>query len=180
MNRAQLQHVLRAASGIVVGSEPVVIGSQAVLGSHDEADLPIEATRSIEADICFLDDADEEKADQVDGAIGELSRFHAAFGYYAQGVGMHAAVLPAGWKDRLVRIDIEGEPAVAWSLEPHDCVVSKLVADRVKDREFGSALIGAGVVDPSVLLARVQALPDDVSEQRRAGIRDWIRRQAAT
>ncbi|MFN8234238.1 MAG: hypothetical protein U0V56_12475 [Actinomycetota bacterium] len=31
---------------------------------------------SIEADIAFFDDADEEKSDKVDGSIGELSRFH--------------------------------------------------------------------------------------------------------
>lgn len=177
MNREQLQHVLRAASHIVPGSELLVIDSQAVLGSHDESELPVEATRSIEADIAFLDDPADARADQVDGAIGELSRFHETFGYYAQGVSVHTATLPAGWKTRLVRIDIEGESAIAWSLEAHDCVVSKLVADRPKDREFASALIGAGVVDGRLLIDRVEALPSDVSDQRRAAILDWIRRQ---
>lgn len=177
MNRAQLQHVLRAAATIVPGSEPLVIGSQAILGSHDESELPVEATRSIEADIAFLDDPGDAKADQVDGAIGELSRFHESFGYYAQGVSVETAVLPAGWQDRLLRIDIEGTVARASCLEAHDCVVSKLVADRAKDREFAAALLRAGLVDPEVLIERLQLLPDRVPDLRRAAMRDWIRRQ---
>jgi hypothetical protein len=32
-----------------------------------------------------------ERADVVDGSIGELSPFHQTFGYYAQGVGEHTA-----------------------------------------------------------------------------------------
>ena len=86
MNRAQLEHVLRAAATIVDDPDILVIGSQAVLASFAEEELPPEATTSIEADLAFIVDADGAKADRVDGAIGELSRFHESFGYYAQGV----------------------------------------------------------------------------------------------
>jgi hypothetical protein len=61
------------------------------------------ATASIEADIAFLSDPDEEKADKLDGAIGELSPFHEQFGYYAQGVSVHTAVLPEDWHSRDTR-----------------------------------------------------------------------------
>lgn len=98
MRREQLEHVLRAASEIVGERDVLVIGSQAVLASIPDARLPIEATTSIEADLAFLDDPEDEKADQVDGAIGELSSFHETFGYYAQGVSVSTAVLPAGWR----------------------------------------------------------------------------------
>jgi hypothetical protein len=37
-----------------------------------------------------------EKADKVDGAIGELSTFHETSGYYAQGVSVSTAILPSG------------------------------------------------------------------------------------
>lgn len=60
-----------------------MIGSQAILAAYSETELPPEATVSIEADIAFLDDSDDEKADRVDGAIGEASMFHSQFGYYA-------------------------------------------------------------------------------------------------
>jgi hypothetical protein len=45
-----------------------------------------------------------DSADVIDGAIGEGSHFEDAFGYYAQGVGPETAVLPAGWQNRLVRV----------------------------------------------------------------------------
>ena len=63
---------------------------------------------SIEADLAFRDDPDASKADQVDGAIGELSLFHETHGYYAQGVEISTAVLPAGWEDRLELLKAQG------------------------------------------------------------------------
>ena len=62
MNRAQLEHVLRAAATIVDDPGLLVIGSQAILGTYPEDRLPVEATTSIEADLAFLDDADGSKA----------------------------------------------------------------------------------------------------------------------
>jgi hypothetical protein len=94
VTREQLEHILRAASAIVGDPDVLVIGSQSVLGSFAEDDLPLEATSSMEADIAFFDDPADAKADQVDGAIGELSTFHETFGYYAQGVSVSTAVLP--------------------------------------------------------------------------------------
>lgn len=76
MRRAELEHVLRAACEIANAREALVIGSQAVLGSYSEDVLPPEAIRSIEVDLAFLDDVDDERSDRVDGAIGELSSFH--------------------------------------------------------------------------------------------------------
>jgi hypothetical protein len=85
VTREQLEHSLRAASTIAGDPDVLVIGSQSVLGSFADDDLPLEATSSMEADIAFFDDPADAKADQVDGAIGELSTFHETFGYYAQG-----------------------------------------------------------------------------------------------
>ena len=89
---------------------------------------------SVEADLAFLDDPDEAKSDDVDGRIGEGSAFHAEFGYYAQGVTLATAVLPEGWRDRLIAFErADAEPSHARCLEPHDLVVAKLVANREKD-----------------------------------------------
>jgi hypothetical protein len=99
MRRAQLEHGLRAAAQIAADPDVLVIGSQSVLGAIPEDALPPAATASIEVDVAFFDDRDDRddrKADKVDGAIGELSAFHETFGYYAQGVSVSTAVLPAG------------------------------------------------------------------------------------
>lgn len=96
MRRDQLEHLLRAACSIAESDVALVIGSQAILGSFPDDVLPPAASRSIEVDVAFLDDPDQAKSDQVDGAIGELSPFHETFGFYAQGVSITTAVLPDG------------------------------------------------------------------------------------
>jgi hypothetical protein len=103
MNRAALEHVLRAAAAVANEHDIVVIGSQAVLGQFPDA--PDALLASIEADV-FPRDAPD-KSLLIDGAIGELSVFHQSFGYYAHGVDDTTATLPAGWMDRLVPIHNE-------------------------------------------------------------------------
>ncbi len=156
MTREQLEHILRAASAIAGDPDVLVIGSQSVLGSFAEDDLPFEATSSMEADIAFFDDPADAKADQVDGAIGELSTFHETFGYYAQGVSVSTAVLPEGWRGRVVTFATpDTAPGRGLCLDPHDCVVSKLVAGREKDLSFAGALVRKGLIDPGILADRV-------------------------
>lgn len=43
-------------------------------------------------------------------------------------------------------------------LDKHDLVIAKLVAHREKDLAFAGALLDAGLLDTSILLARVAAL----------------------
>ena len=150
-----------------------MIGSQSILGSFDEDVLPVEATRSIEADIAFLTDADEAKSDAVDGAIGELSKFHETYGIYGQGVGVATAILPSGWRERLVPFsDPEAAPSEALCLDPHDLVVSKLAAGREKDFAFAHALIDAGLIDVHVLRTRAELLETIPAVRRR--VVEWV------
>lgn len=181
MRRADLAHILRAAAGVTDDGRILVIGSQAILAAYPETELPPEATVSIEADIVFLvdgaeEDGAEEKADQVDGAIGEASMFHSQFGYYGQGVGLSTATLPEGWQERVVSFEWgDTGAAEAVCLEPHDLVLAKLVAGREKDYEFADALIASGLVDPEVLLDRVDDLPVVGAIQRR--VRTFIEKR---
>lgn len=125
MNRKQLSHLLRAAARIAEDPEILVIGSQAILGTFDSEHLPREVTMSVEADIAFLDDPGEMKADDIDGGIGELSKFHEMYGYYAQGVSITTAKLPVGWEARVVSYDMrDAEPSKAVCIDAHDLVVS--------------------------------------------------------
>jgi hypothetical protein len=176
MKREQLEHVLRAASQIADDPEVLVIGSQSVLGAIPEDRLPPAATASIEVDVAFFDDPGDRKADQVDGAIGELSPFHETFGYYAQGVSVSTAVLPEGWRDRLVVVATASTaPGRGYLLDPHDCVVSKLVAGREKDHAFALALAESGLIDPGVLAERIETL--DVPPAVRQRLRNWVASQ---
>src|SRR5436189_250354 len=86
------RRLLDAAGRIAGAREIVVIGSQAVLGQFPEA--PPALRRSMEADL--YPKGAPELADKVDGAIGEGSRFHEQYGYYAQGVAPDTAMLPRG------------------------------------------------------------------------------------
>lgn len=124
MNIHQLQHVVRAAARVTGVADTVVLDSQAVFGTFRDATvLPVEATRSREADLAVdaataridLAVATSDFADQIDGAFGEHSRFDATFGYYPQGV------------------------------EVHDLWASKAAAGREKDYEFCIALAAAGL-----------------------------------
>ena len=67
-----------------------------------------------------------ELADRVDGAIGEGSRFHEQYGYYAQGVAPDTATLPRGWQRRLIRIEnSHTEGYAGLCLEVHDLAIFK-------------------------------------------------------
>lgn len=119
MNREQLAHVLRAASGVVDDPE--------------------------------------------------------SFGFYAQGVSVRTAVLPNGWRDRVIHWSNNSTGrAHAAFLEPHDCVVSKLVASREKDRAFAQALLQARLIDITTLRSRVDTLPAEVDPRVTRQLHSWL------
>jgi hypothetical protein len=160
MKREQFEHALRAAGAVLGVDEVIVIGTQALHATVD-GDLPDEAARSVEVDVALAEDPDGEKADLVDGSIGEASMFHATFGYYAQGVTTRTATLPRGWQDRLVRFHTPAMDGVtALCLEVHDLWISKAVASRPKDLEFCRALVDLRLVDVETLAARLDEVPD--------------------
>jgi hypothetical protein len=162
VKREELEHVLRAASRIVNQRDFLVVGSAAILATYDDDALPHEASRSDEADLAPFDDPDGKKSLLVEGALGQGSRFHDTFGYYADGVDFRTAVAPDGWQDRLVVFDPPGaEPGRGLCLDSHDLAASKLAAGRSKDYEFVGALLDVGLIDREVLTGRVAQLPRD-------------------
>lgn len=90
MQRSDLEHLIRASGEIAGDNEIIIIGSQAIPGQFPDA--PVRLLVSMEADI--FPKNKPQRADKVDGAIGEGSSFHELHGYYAQGVGEQTAVLP--------------------------------------------------------------------------------------
>jgi hypothetical protein len=164
MRRKDLEHIIRAAADIADDDEIIVIGSQSILGQHPDA--PDELCVSAEADVYPKNRPD--RADLIDGSIGEGSPFHDAYGYYAQGVGETTAVLPAGWKERLVPIrNANTRGATGWCLDAHDLALSKYVAAREKDDRFVRAAIAGKLIEIQTLLERLSAMPVDEATRER-------------
>lgn len=154
MKRSELEYLIHAAGKIAGDREIVVIGSQAILGQFPDA--PSALLRSMEGDL--YPRSKPGLADKVDGAIGEGSRFHGQYGYYAQGVGPDTATLPRGWQRRLVRVENANTGGYAGlCLEVHDLAVSKYVAGREKDREFTRELARHSMTEKKILLQRLAA-----------------------
>ncbi|MEU1360757.1 hypothetical protein ABZ356_13045 [Micromonospora zamorensis] len=75
--------------------------------------------------------------------------------------------------DKLVLVESQStQPGRGYTLEPHDCVVSKLVAGREKDHAFANALIRAGLIDPAVAAERIELV--DVDTVVLARLKGWI------
>lgn len=175
MNRAALEHILRAAAAIANEREFIVIGSQAILGQYPDA--PNSLLASIEADV-YPRHAPE-LSDLVDGAIGELSHFHQTFGYYAHGVDQTTAILPARWTDRLIRVENENTGgAIGWCLEAHDLAASKLAAGRDRDMRFVRVLLTERLVSADQLIERIDALPVPIDQVQ--VVRERLNRLIAT
>ena len=171
MNRADLEHLIRAASEVTNEYEFIIVGSQSILGPIPYP--PAEFTMSAEADMYPMNA--EEKAEAIEGALGEGSQFHETYGYYAQGVGPETACLPEGWQDRLTRIQSAATNLkIGYCLDVTDLFVAKAVAHREKDREFNLALLRHKFVAPEVALKRIDQLPLD--DKRKTTIRQRIRR----
>jgi hypothetical protein len=94
MNRRGFEHVIRAAAA-VVDDELVVVGSQAVL-AHDP-DPPPTIVTSMELDL--YPRRHPERSIEIDGSLGDGSRFHEMYGYYAHGVGPETVIAPAVSRD---------------------------------------------------------------------------------
>jgi hypothetical protein len=156
MLKADLEHIIRAASAITNEYEIIVVGSQSILASVDQP--PLECVISKEADIIIANN--ERLSDLIDGAIGEGSMFEEQFGYYAQGVDTTTSVLPHGWRERLVRLQSSNTDGRAGlCLDVYDLFISKCVANREKDRIFNKALLRDKIINAEAACMRADLLP---------------------
>ncbi|MGQ0575039.1 MAG: DUF6036 family nucleotidyltransferase [Pseudonocardia sp.] len=168
MRRDQLEHAIRTACQIIEHPAVVVVGSQSILGTFTEDELPLEATMSVEVDILPLapDGETGRLADLIEGIAGEWSPFEEQHGFSIDGVDHSTVVLPDGWRDRLVRVQNANTAApggrpryTGWCLDKSDLCVAKLCALREKDQNFVAALLDAGLVDRDVVAERLASVP---------------------
>jgi hypothetical protein len=168
MKKQQVDHVLRAAGRITGETQFIIIGSQSLHGKHP--DLADDIVRSAEVDLIAKCDTSRTEWLNV---IGQDSKFHDQFGYYADPVDETTATLPKGWKGRLVNLpagDTEGVRGLC--LDPHDLAIAKYVARREKDLTFTRELARRGIVSQERLLSLLDQTP--VDEETRDRIRTYI------
>lgn len=179
MKREEFEHVVRAAAAIVE-DEIVVVGSQAI---HGQFSSPPEALLvSRELDVYPL--SAPERAAEIDAAIGDGSLFDSTYGYYAHGVGPETPQAPAGWQERLVRVELpprgQQSSATAWCMEIHDLVLAKLAAGRPHDLEFAAEAIRGRLVDREQLALGLELMPKTrrgVTAKRLGGLLARLDRQ---
>lgn len=183
MQREQLEHAIRTACQITGTQRVIIVGSQSILGTYLEEQLPPEATMSMEVDVLpegATDAEIEQLADKVEGIAGEMSMFHQTHGFYIDGVDLSTCILPAGWRERLVEVrnantaapGTNGLMFTGLCLDKEDLCVAKLCALREKDMNFVRALLDAGIVDAEVIAGRLRTV-ENGRVARRA--QEWLR-----
>lgn len=183
MNREEFGHSIRTACQIIGRDHIIVLGSQSIVGSFDPDDLPPVATLSREIDL-LPDVADHDEivrlSDMIEAVAGELSIYDATHGFYLDGVDDTTAILPAGWRDRLVvftgplTVDVAtGRQYEGWCLDPADLCVAKSCAFREKDRTMVAALVHGGFLSKETIMERLAQVPPGHERQVEAA-RAWL------
>jgi hypothetical protein len=168
MTRADLEHIIRAAGMIADVNDIVIVGNQAVLGEFPDA--PAELLVSNEADV--FPRQNPGRSELIDATIGAGSPFQRSFGYYAHGVDETTAILPQGWRDRLVLVSGENTRFVrGWCLEIHDLAIEKYAAGREKDLAFTKTLARNAMVNRDVLEQLLASTPLDPQTRSLVSIR---------
>ena len=168
MKKRQVDHVLRAAGEITKETQFVIVGSQSLHGKYP--DLADEVCVSAEVDLVAKNSPERT---ELLNAIGADSQFHQTYGYYADPVDEATAMLPRGWKGRLVNLpegDTQGVRGLC--LDPLDLAISKYYARREKDLALNRELVRRSLLKKARLLELVEVtpVPDDVRERMRRDI----------
>ncbi len=157
MNRAALEHLLRAAAGVTGEQIFYVVGTAAIVAAiAEDVAVPDVVLRSREADLIPASGSPR-SIDLIDGALGQDSTFDGTFGYHADGVEFATvSYAPQGWQARAIRFSSAAtNGALGLCMERHDLAIAKLCAGRQKDLEFVAGLAQANLVDRATLSARM-------------------------
>jgi len=164
LRREDLRRLFARARELSGETDYVVFGSLAALGYAGE--VPPRMAMSVDVDAYTR--GDPQRVFELAGALGQGSSFEAEHGYYLDPISPRVATLPAGWEQRLVRIELEPGLA-AWFLEPNDAAVSKYARMEPRDREWIRAGLQAGLLSLAILDARfAQTAFLDAAESARA------------
>lgn len=163
MNREQFLHIIRAAAGVSGVKELTVFGSNAIVPwlqettIQDSKDLFGDVSEtSVELD---LTTGNETLDVVIDGAIGELSKFHETQKYHAHGTGIEGFKASPDWQKRArrLRYDTFNDTLEVVVPSPEDLVVSKLAAGRSKDLSFAESVVHIFKMEEDYLKGLVEA-----------------------
>jgi hypothetical protein len=156
MTRQQLEHIIRASGAVADEKVILVLGSQSLLGSADNASDKLLV--SIEADVFPIKAPD--KTELINGSLGEITQFHKTFGYYAHAILPASCPLPKGWEKRLSTLKNENTNGITGlCISAADLACSKLAAGRPKDLDFLTEMLATGIVTPKGLGKLIADLP---------------------
>jgi hypothetical protein len=164
VKREDLRRLFARARELCGETDYVVMGSLAVLGHAGEVPPRMAASLDVDA----FSKHDPARIFDLAPSLGQGSPFEAEHGYYLDPITPRVATLPAGWEERLTRIQLEPDLA-AWFLEPNDAAVSKYARMEPRDREWIRPGLRAGVLSIAILDARFARTTFlDVRESARA------------
>ncbi len=163
MKRDDLRRLFAEARRLSGETDYVVFGSLAALGYAGE--VPPRMAMSVDVDA--YGKSEPPRVFELARALGQGSPFEAEHGFYLDPISPRLATLPAGWDERLVRIELEPGLA-AWFLEPNDAAVSKYARMEPRDREWIRAGLAEGILSLPIIEARCArtAFLDAAEEQR--------------
>jgi hypothetical protein len=163
MRRDDIRKALEAACAISNHHEFIVAGSLSVLGLIDTP--PKQMSMSI--DIDFFPLRDPGRANDIAAVLGEGSDFHLRHGYYLDAISPELPVLPEGWRDRLVPVQL-GQ-TIAFFLDVHDAAVSKYARGELNDYRWLEAGYEARILMLNVVENRIRfgTLYFDDEDQRK-------------
>ena len=177
MKRKDLQRLFARAKELTGATDFVVLGSLAALGYAGV--VPPRMAMSVDVDAYIK--GDPPRSFELARLLGQGSAFEAEHGYYLDPISPAVATLPAGWEQRLVRIELEPE-VVAWFLEPNDAAVSKYARMEPRDREWIRAGLAGRILTFAIIEKRFgETAFLDASEAERARTaltedRTWLQR----
>lgn len=178
MRRKDLQRLFARAKELTGATDFVVLGSLAALGYA--GDVPPRMAMSVDVDAYIKNDP--ARVFELAIPLGQGSPFEAEHGYYLDPISPAVATLPAGWEQRLVRIELEPE-VVAWFLEPNDAAVSKYARMEPRDREWIRAGLAGRILSLAIIEKRfgeTAFLDGSEAERARTALtedRAWLQRR---
>lgn len=149
MKRAHLFTLFEQARQLTGHRDFVVIGSLSILGTDDEAGLPMEMSMSIDID-CYTK-VDPARIYDLRAALGEGSDFHTAHGYFLDPVSPSLPSLPDAWQSRMTLLERAG--LRLWFLDPDDAAISKYARSQPNDLRW----IRAGVLSGHLSLPKIRS-----------------------
>lgn len=171
VNLEDIELLLGEARKLISDSEYVVIGSLSVIGmlARSGGQAPDRMLMSNDLDCYPL--RDPGRAFELEGKLGFGSEFERRHGYYLDPVSPDLPTLPDGWRDRLIRVDLDNG-VVIMCLDPNDAAVSRYARGEPRDREWIRAGIAASILSLATIRYRFSAVVFlDTVERESAGER---------